>query len=415
MRYGSLFSGIEAASVAWLPLGWQCAWVAEIEPFPSAVLAHHYPGVPNLGDVTKISDERIRAFGHVDIVVFGFPCQDLSVAGNRAGFKDADGKRTRSGLFFEAMRLVRACGARWCLAENVPGLLSSNAGRDFALVVAEILGLAFDVPRDGWSNSGCAASDRGLLEWATLDAQYFGLAQRRKRVFALADFGAWSDRSPILLERESMCGHPAPSRKAGQVAPTIPSRSSAGGGLGTDFDCDGGLIAHTLSAEGLDASDPNRVSYCADVAPTLVRDGAGVERTGNEYTEADFLVAHTHELGSNPNGGGQVAIAFSLRGREEGNVPEIHGAGNTSGALRAASGGSTRDMIAAQSAVRRILPIEAERLQGFPPGYTQVPYRGKPASDGPRYRALGNSFAVPCIAYIGERIERAMAAVTESA
>jgi DNA (cytosine-5)-methyltransferase 1 len=260
MRFISLFSGIEAASVAWIPLGWICAAVAEIDKFPCAVLKHHHPNVPNLGNVCGITREMLIAIGPVDAVVFGFPCQDLSVAGKRAGLKGA-----RSGLFFEAMRIVEIChelwGTRWTIAENVPGLFSSNAGLDFAAVVGEMAGTEFAVPKDKWQNTGVALGPRGLVEWAVLDAQWFGVPQRRRRIFLIRDSGDWRSRPPILFERQSLSGDYAPSREKGQGAPTIPSRRPAGGGLGTDFDCDGGLVT---SNKGISAVIRERER---DIAP----------------------------------------------------------------------------------------------------------------------------------------------------
>src|SRR6185437_11127676 len=244
MRFLSLFSGLEAASEAWLPLGWSCAAVAEIDAFPSAVLAHHYPDVPNLGDVKKITEQQITDLGPLDLVVFGFPCQDLSVAGKRKGLIDDAGNHTRSGLFFRAMQIVRWAernnGCRLALAENVPGLFSSGGGDDFATVLGEMAGAEFTVPKTKWKNTGLALGRDGLVEWAVLDAQWFGVPQRRRRVFIIRDTGDWGSRPPILFERESLQGNSPPSRETRQVAPSIPSRRTAGGGFGTDFDCDGG-------------------------------------------------------------------------------------------------------------------------------------------------------------------------------
>ena len=316
MNYLSLFSGIEAASVAWKPLGWTCVGVAEIDPFPCAVLAHHYPAVPNLGSVTDITDEQIAALGPIDVVVGGSPCQDLSVAGKRVGLAGE-----RSGLFHHQLRIFHAarhlCGARFIVWENVPGAFSTHGGRDFAVVVGAMAGCELPVPADGWGTEGVALGEHGLVEWAVLDAQWFGVAQRRRRVFAVLDVGDWSARPPILLEPDRLRGDSAPSREAGEgstagvikgaaigrqphngpqygdaiadgscytlttnevhavahslrgdsppsreagkdVAPTIAARTRGGGGLGTDFDCDGGLVvgvAHSLRAEGFDASE----------------------------------------------------------------------------------------------------------------------------------------------------------------
>ena len=214
MRYLSLFSGIEAATVAWESLGWEAVGFAEFEDFPKAVLAHHYPNVPDLGDVTKITEEQIRALGHIDIVVGGSPCQDLSVAGKRAGMRHDDGSTTRSGLFDEQMRIFEIArkhnGCRYLLWENVPGAFSSNKGRDFGYVLGSLVERSVPIPTGGWKNSGVCLSEDGarIAEWRVLDAQYFGVPQRRRRIFALLDTGAWWSRSPILFESDCMRGNP---------------------------------------------------------------------------------------------------------------------------------------------------------------------------------------------------------------
>lgn len=233
LRYLSLFSGIEAATVAWHSLGLQPAAFSEIDPFASAVLAHRFPHIPNLGDVTKITEEQVKVLGPLDIIVFGSPCQDLSIAGQRKGFSGE-----RSGLFHTAIRIIqwarKHCGLRFALWENVYGAFSSNQGRDFAAVVAEMAGLRdVAVPANGWGNEGAALGEHGLLEWGTLDAQWFGVAQRRRRVFAVADFGDWADRAPILLERQSLRGDTPPSRTPGQSVthPVAPCLTSSGRGV----------------------------------------------------------------------------------------------------------------------------------------------------------------------------------------
>ena len=248
MRFLSLFSGIEAASSAWLPLGWECVAVSEIDPFACAVLAHHYPDVPNLGDITKITESDIAMLGDIDLVVFGSPCQDLSVAGKRKGLDGA-----RSGLFFNAMQIVewaRIWGdCRFALWENVPGAFSSNSGADFGVVVGQMAGMeCAEIPPKGWGTEGAIVGPQGMVEWAVLDAQWAGVAQRRRRVFAIADFGDWSSRPPILLEPESLRGDTAPSRETGQsVAGTLASRTGAGGYPGTDEACSGHVICSEVS------------------------------------------------------------------------------------------------------------------------------------------------------------------------
>ncbi len=236
-RFLSLFSGIEAASSSWLPLGWQCAAVAEVDKFCCQLLKRKYPEVPNLGDVTAITQEQIEAVGPVDVVIFGSPCQDLSVAGKRAGLAGE-----RSGLFFDAMRIIRWAGTRYALWENVPGAFSSNAGRDFAEVLGEMAGICVDVPNGGWRNTGILLGPAGLVEWAVLDAQWFGVPQRRRRIFVIRDSGDWASRPPILFDAESLSGNSPPRRKTKEdVAGSLAARTRGGGGLGTDFDLGGGL------------------------------------------------------------------------------------------------------------------------------------------------------------------------------
>ena len=175
MKYLSLFSGIEAATAAWHPLGWTPVAFAEIDKLPCKVLAHRFPSVPNLGDVTKIAELDIARLGNIDVLIFGSPCQDLSVAGKRKGLAGE-----RSGLFHDAMRIVRWarewCGPRWALWENVPGAFSSNAGADFAVVVGEMGGGVVDTPPKGWGKEGVFLGPEALVEWSTLDAQWFGVA-----------------------------------------------------------------------------------------------------------------------------------------------------------------------------------------------------------------------------------------------
>lgn len=380
MRFLSLFSGIEAASMAWLPLGWECAGVAEIEKFPSAVLAHYYPGVPNLGDITRITEEQIEELGHIDLVVGGFPCQDLSVAGKRKGLKNDDGSNTRSGLFFDAMRIVRWANTRWLLLENVPGIYSSNSGRDFASVVGEILGIEFGVPANGWRNTGVAASERGLFEWATLDAQWFGVPQRRRRMFALADFGDWRSRPPVLFERQSLSGDTPPRREKGQrVADSLTVGANQCLGRPGDFVEAGTVdISHCLNAGGMGRQD-----YETETLITHSLRGEGFDASEDGTGRGTPL----------------IPVAFAQNQRDE--VRTM----NVAGALAAEPGMKQQTYIASSMQVRRLTPRECARLQGFPDSYLDITFNGKPAADGPKYRALGNSMAVPCMAWIGKRLD----------
>ncbi len=238
LTYGSVCSGIEAATIAWHPLGWQPAFFAEIDRFPSQVLRHHYPAVPNAGDFTLLEGNE---YGSVDLLVGGTPCQDFSVAGLRAGM---DGQRGQLTVEFArlAHRMVARAGTRWMVWENVPGVLSIDGGYAFATFLGILAGVALRVPGGGWGNAGIVPSkDGGFgLAWRVLDAQFAGVPQRRRRVFVVGYFGDWRRAAAVLFERHSLSGNPAPRREAGKIAPTIPARRTGGGGLGSDFD--GGLV-----------------------------------------------------------------------------------------------------------------------------------------------------------------------------
>lgn len=205
LRSLSVCSGIEAASIAWEPLGWQPAAFSEIEPFPSAVLAHHWPSIPNLGDMTNY--ENWKNLGAINVLVGGTPCQSFSVAGLRKGLHDP-----RGGLMLTYLEIARRFGPRWLVWENVCGVLSSNRGRDFGAFLGALGALGY-----GWS-------------YRILDAQWFGVAQRRRRVFVVANLGDGAAAAKVLFERESVCRNPAPSREAGEeVAGTLKARANSGG------------------------------------------------------------------------------------------------------------------------------------------------------------------------------------------
>ena len=429
MRFGSVCSGIEAASVAWHPLGWRASFLSEIEAFPRSVLAHHYPETPLHGDFTTI---KAGEYEPIDLLVGGTPCQSFSVAGLRGGLDD-----DRGNLALEYLRLADRLRPRWLVWENVPGVLSSNGGRDFGSILGGMGELGYGVA------------------YRVLDAQFFGVAQRRRRVFVVGYLGDWRRAAAVLFERHSLSGHPPPRREKGKAAPTIPSRSSAGGGLGTDFDCDGGLIAstgdtshclnaggmgrqdyetetriaHTLKGEGFDASEDGTGRGTPIVPVAFAHQAGGAQTTlgydpeagtaptlGSCQTPAICFSAKDHGADamedcsptlragghskSHANAGVMPAVAFMENQRGEVRESEITnltvGGGKPGQGYPAAFTGS---------AVRRLTPRECERLQGFPDNYTLVPHRGKPTADGPRYKALGNSMAVPVMRWIGERIQ----------
>nr|WP_293760283.1 DNA cytosine methyltransferase [Stenotrophomonas sp.] len=396
-----MFSGMEAAHLAWAPLGWECVGVAEIDPAPCALLAHRLPHVPNLGSVTDITDEQIAALGRIDVVIGGSPCQDLSVAGNRAGLAGA-----RSGLFHEQLRIFNAartfCGARWLVWENVPGAFSSNRGRDFAVVAGALAGCELDVPRDGWGNEGVALGPNGLVEWSVLDAQWFGVAQRRRRVFAVLDTGDWAGRPPVLLEPDSLRGDSAPRREAGEaVTGTLSARTEGGGGLGTDFDCAGGLVpevAPTLLAQGNRTGGDRPPGTSVDTCESLIPEVAHTLR-------ADGFDASEDGTG---RGTPLVPVAFDCKssGQAGFGVGEIASTMRSMGHANCHQNGGGHLAVQQGMQVRRLTPRECERLQGATDDWTLVPNaKGKPMADGPRYKMLGNSFAVPVIRWIGWRIQ----------
>ena len=525
LTFGSACSGIEAASVAWMPLGWRAAWLSEIEAFPAAVLAHHYPDVPNLGDMTTIAARVLsRDVPAPDVLCGGTPCQAFSVAGLRKSLDDERGNLTLKFVeLANAIDHVRrtsgnpAAVIKW---ENVPGVLNTKDNA-FGCFLAGLAGEDDPLVPPGrkWANAGAVYGPTRAVAWRTLDAQYFGVAQRRRRVFVVASARNGFDPAQVLFEWDGLRRDTAPSREARQTAPTIPARSTAGGGLGTDFDCDGGLIAGTLQAGGkvagsatqqdaesgllvpvgvtvhgtdptvqkvasysdiaqcLRARIPGNIenssttmvlqppaiafpanlsgTQCAsaeDLSPSLgaanptavaIQDVRGFDKAQNGRGWNDEGAAFTldthaaqgvaymtklHNTGSNNAGkffeeystcldasSPPPAVVFQERGREGGRSLEI--GGEVAFALTAPAGGGRaqeRNVLTPSMQVRRLTPTECERLQGFPDGYTAIPWRKKPASecpDGPRYKALGNSWAVPVARWIGHRIQQHLASL----
>jgi DNA (cytosine-5)-methyltransferase 1 len=478
MKYLSVCSGIEAASKAWEPIGWEPVAFSEIEPFPSAVLKHHWPKVPNLGDMSKYEQWNIQS-GSVDLLVGGTPCQSFSVAGLRQGLKDP-----RGNLMLTYLAIAERLKPRWLVWENVPGVLSSNGGKDFGSFLGALGELGY--------------------EWAyrVLDAQWFGVAQRRRRVFVVAHLGKGNLAAKVLFESESVRRDTAPSREARKgiatnVAPSLtasndPSRSPQssevtqqvnavmqaiaerevcgclsdgahmGGGLNGQDAYSGRIMAvanaipiHDQATRnagkrgdkqdgkgnGLGVGKPgdpcptltkgdkhavlyenhpndSRVTGPHDVAPSCVsRYGTGggnvplVQEGVDLYNQA--LTGDVHCPLRTAGGHGapaalvQETIAFepgiaTREGSDSRFVKEL------SPTLRKEMGDNQVAVSDNRMAVRRLTPRECERLQGFPDDHTMIPWRNKPADqcpDGPRYKALGNSMAVPCMAWIGKRID----------
>ncbi len=423
MIYASVCSGIEAASVAWHPLGWRAAFVSEIDRFPCAVLAHHYPDVPNLGDMTKFKE---WPDANIDVLVGGTPCQSFSVAGLRKGLDDP-----RGNLMFTYLAIAARYRPRWLVWENVPGVLSSNGGRDFGALLGGLAELGYG------------------FAYRVLDAQYFGLAQRRARVFVVGCLGDWRRAAAVLFERASLRGDPAPSRETGQgfAAELAPCIGAGGRGFsrtgetrGQDpvvamarnahssrYDAESEtLIAHALRADGFDASEDGTwrgtplvpVGFNARQDPDSWDDRTGPIDTDGSTQGVAFSIqagALRENPESGPDGiGVREGIAYTVEARAE--VQAVAFAQNqrdevrtmhVAGALSKESGMKQQTYVNQSMAVRRLTPRECERLQGFPDDWTAITYRCKPAADGPRYKALGNSMAVPVMRWLGERIEMA--------
>ena len=427
MRYGSVCSGIEAASVAWHPLGWQPTWFAEIEPFPSAVLAHRFPDVANLGDMTKLA-AYIR-FGEVEapeVLVGGTPCQAFSVAGARKGLDDHRGQLTlefvKLANTIDVVREEENGQPSVILWENVPGVLSSKDNA-FGCFLAALAGEDDELQPPGkrWPNSGAVFGPKRAIAWRILDAQYFGLAQRRRRVFVVASARAGFDPAAVLFEREGVRRDTAPRRGEGQdVACTLDARTEGGGFPGTDGATGGHVVAPPTWPKVFGGTQDPDIRH--DPAHTLGRN-SGQE---NAVFAIQAGALRTNPL-SGPDGVGvQEGHAYTLEARAEVQAvaydflgtpaTEVAKATDIHTPLRARKPGqfenSTVTVIQQKhSAVRRLTPRECERLQGFPDDWTLIPWRKKSAEDcpdGPRYKAIGNSKAVPVVRWIGLRIEKAI-------
>ena len=334
MRYGSVCSGIEAATVAWRHLGWECAFVSEIDAFASAVLNERLPAVPNLGDFTKI--EKGCYDGEIDLLVGGTPCQSYSYAGLRGGIADA-----RGGLAVEFAGLAFRTDVRWLVWENVTGVLTSGGGRDFAAFLSALAGWDVPVPANGWKNSGvvtCAPGGFGL-SWRVLDARYTrvqqfprGVPQRRRRVILVGCRGDWESAAEVLLGDE-LCGGFDPPRREARLRPAP----------------DDGAGLEDRASEECFPIDMMNIEGRTSCLRTKCYDEAG-------------------------------AAMYTLRSSHVGAVCTPHD-------------------------LRRLMPVESERLMGFPEGWTDVPWKGGRAPGGYRHRALGNSMCVNVMAWVGERID----------
>lgn len=439
MKFGSVCSGIEAASVAWHPLGWEAAWLSEIEPFPCALLAHHYPHVPNLGDMKTLPD-RIRS-GEVeapDLFCGGTPCQAFSVAGLRHSLDDARGNLSLT--FCELANAIDSVRTTPCIVfwENVLGVLNTKDNA-FGCFLGAIAGEddALIPPGGRWANAGFIDGAKRAVAWRVLDAQYFGVAQRRRRVFVVASARADFDPAAVLFEFQGVRRDTAPSREAGQKpTPNVTN--------GAPFSRTGN---ERVEAEALVASK----TWPAEIATTLdahFGDKQGLEDqhingrapclsqcltsgTGKRYdaetetlipTNGGHFVAfhHNAQACQLPSFDRDTNVSDSLTCSQQAAVARVLPIGldeeqnamqDAFGTLKARTkgGGFKGSVMTLAMQVRRLTPRECERLQGFPDDYTDIKPKGKPTPDGPRYKALGNSWAVPVVRWIGRRIANEIA------
>lgn len=513
MKFLSICSGIEAASVAFTPLGWSAVGFSEIEPFPCELLAYRYPDVPNFGDMAMYKTWPVSVFLNADVIVGGPPCQSFSVAGHRKGLNDDRGNLTLIYTelidYADAIRVMHGKPPVIVLYENVPGILSDKTNA-FGSFLGALAGESDELNPSGrkWSNAGAVLGPQRAIAWRVLDAQYFGLAQRRKRVFVVASARNGFRGHEILFEFDGVRRDTPPSRESGQAttryARVSAYESSAGNAdeqisRSLSFDCkqEGGGVSDQGVFRGPPELSQGVPKTHKELVATFDRQSASEYGTSNvastiaarDYKSATDLVAYGvpgNWIGRKPENGGnstqfmheiapnqtatdrhgvvafaqnsrdevrkiggdgqivgalaarpgvkqatylafnsrqdpvsgevsgsldtcspqaQAVVTVSLRGREGGGVAEV--GGTISNALRASNGGGDKSYALIQSSVRRLTPVECERLQGFPDYYGAIPWRGKPADecpDGHRYKSLGNSWAVPVVAWIGKRI-----------
>lgn len=473
LQYGSVCSGIEAVSLAWEPLGLQAVWFAEIEPFPCAVLAHRYPAVPNLGDMTGIA-RQIRA-GRVrapDVLVGGTPCQSFSIAGARRGLDDPRGALTLAYVelanAIDQARRESGLPPVTLVWENVPGVLNDRTNA-FGCLLGALAGESrpLEPPGAKWAHAGHVSGPRRRIAWRVLDAQYFGVAQRRKRVFLVASGRDDLDPAAVLFERAGLRGDSSAGSAPWQDAPHAaePGTEAAGGYAGlkqpygkvtTTFGFSGGTgpvnVAACLMAAGPKHDIRTETFMVQSIAGSITHTlgtanggkGSSEDGTGrgvpvvavhspmafaqNTRGELRWESGHGQIAGVLSTGGGKpgqglpMVLSVALRGRDQGLAAEL--GDDIASALRASSGGGDKAHVLApdyaacfrytanepggtdwsQWQVRRLMPVECERLQGMPDDWTLVPYRGKPAADAPRYKAIGNSMAVPCLRWLGTRL-----------
>lgn len=375
MRGGTLFSGIGAPECAAPGIDWR--WATEIDPFADAVYRTRFPGVPNLGDVSAVNWQEVD---DVDLVVFGSPCQSFSVAGRRGGLDDP-----RGNLALVALEAIERVHPRWFVFENVPGLLSSRSGRDFAAFLGKM-------ERLGYSGA-----------WRILDARYFGVPKRRRRLFLVGHLGAdWRPATAVLLEPESLRGCPASRRQTPETAAGTAAggaRRRDGHGPGPREGRDGPLIAYggnntrgpidVATAVNAHGGPHGRLDFESETFIVHALRGEGFDGSEDGTGRGTPLIPVMAFSAKNDGADARIDLAPTLRA-----MPHAGSHANAGGQVAVVS----------VSGVRRLVPRECERLMGFPDDWTLIPWRGRPPPDGRRYKAIGNSMAVPVIGWVLDRL-----------
>jgi len=370
MNVLSLFSGVGGMDLGLERAGHTIVGMCEIDPHARNILKYHWPNTPIHEDVTTLDGSQYA--GRIDLVSGGSPCQDLSVAGQRKGLDGA-----RSGLFWHQCRIADQAAARWVLWENVPGALSSNRGADFAAVLWGLTGTYPRVPDGGWNTCGVVVGPKRWAVWRVFDAQWFGVAQRRRRVFVVAGSGG-ECRPEILFESEGMFGRVAPSRTPGEAVAALTSA-----GVGTcGADDNQGQAGHLIPSTFV----------------KVIRSGARDEH-GELPPEVWDHRTTAPTLNQFDNGHETRATVLTVYGMSQ------H-AGYTEGVttLTATDHKRPEQNIAITDAVRRLTPIECERLMGWPDNWTQTGANGKQQADSHRYRQIGNGVAANVTQWIGNRL-----------
>lgn len=389
MRAATCFSGIGAPETSAPWATW--LWASEVEPFANAVLSERHPATANLGDVLAGDFlDRARAFGPLDLLVAGPPCQAFSIAGLRRSLDDA-----RGNLTLRWVQVIHAIDPRWAVTENVPGWLSTKDNA-FGCFLAGLVGAddPLRTPDGGsWPDAGMVAGPLGRAAWRVLDAQHFGVPQRRRRVFVVFSTGGRGDPAAVLFERHCLSGdHPAGGE----------AREDVAGALTASL---GGVDENDAAGERLTAFGGNNQAGPINVA--TARNAHSSPHGRLDFESETFVVATTLRARDGAKGVDSDATDTLITGTIDASMARSRGAGTNPGALvgaLSAQPGAQQQTYLASGAVRRLTPVECERLQGFPDGWTDVLYRGKPAADGPRYKAIGNSMAVPVMTWIIERI-----------